>query len=339
LKTAVGPLLGPVLGPIAGGYLGEAAGWRWVFWVLTIAVSTHTSDYSSTQYRRVSLYLRCANFQQSGLSTLISLLVQRETYEPVLLERRTIRLRKTLNRPELYHRYSQKTIDRTYFLQTMLRPLRMLVFSPIILITSIYVGLVYGYSYLLFTSLTPLYTKLYGFTPSAAGLTYLGFGAGCTVGLVLFGLLSDRTAKARTLASASGEWKPEYRLPPLIPSSLLIPIGLFWYGWSAQARLHWIMPIVGTAWVGLGTVAIFMCVQTYLIDAFEVHAASASAANTVLRSLLGAFLPLAGPGMYAALGQGWGNSVLGLVALGFTPVVWGILRFGERLRVAFPVDS
>ncbi|WP_407582193.1 MFS transporter, partial [Escherichia coli] len=66
--------MAPCLGPIAGGYLGEAAGWRWIFWVLTIA---------------------------SGLSTLVSLVVQRETYEPVLLERRTKHLRKTLNRPEL----------------------------------------------------------------------------------------------------------------------------------------------------------------------------------------------------------------------------------------------
>lgn len=36
---AMGPLLGPVVGPIAGGYLTEAAGWRWTFWVLAIAVS------------------------------------------------------------------------------------------------------------------------------------------------------------------------------------------------------------------------------------------------------------------------------------------------------------
>jgi MFS family permease len=214
----------------------------------------------------------------------------------------------------------------------------MLLLSPIVLITSIYVGLVYGYTYLLFTSLTPLYTKTYGFTPSETDLTYLGFGAGCAISLILFGLLSDRLAKARTAASAGGEWKPEYRLPPLIPGSLLVPVGLFWYGWSAQAHLHWIMPIIGTAWVGLGTLAIFMPVQTYLIDAFELHAASASAYNTVLRSLLGAFLPLAGPGLYAALGQGWGNSMLGFVALGFTPLAWVILRFGERIRVAYPVD-
>jgi multidrug resistance protein len=36
---ALGPLLGPVVGPIAGGYLTQAAGWRWTFWVIAIAVS------------------------------------------------------------------------------------------------------------------------------------------------------------------------------------------------------------------------------------------------------------------------------------------------------------
>jgi len=34
----IGPLLGPVVGPVAGGYLAEAVGWRWVFWVIVIAV-------------------------------------------------------------------------------------------------------------------------------------------------------------------------------------------------------------------------------------------------------------------------------------------------------------
>ena len=35
----IGPLKGPVIGPVAGGFLTEDAGWRWVFWVITIAVS------------------------------------------------------------------------------------------------------------------------------------------------------------------------------------------------------------------------------------------------------------------------------------------------------------
>ena len=57
---------------------------------------------------------------------------------------------------------------------------------------------------------------------------------------------------ALATAKNGGEMKPEYRLPPLIPGSILIPMGLFWYGWSVDKHLHWIMGIVGTLWVGFG---------------------------------------------------------------------------------------
>jgi multidrug resistance protein len=36
---SLGPLLGPIIGPVVGGFLIEAAGWRWVFWLIAIAVS------------------------------------------------------------------------------------------------------------------------------------------------------------------------------------------------------------------------------------------------------------------------------------------------------------
>lgn len=39
---ALGPLLGPVIGPVAGGYLAEAAGWAWIFWLISIAVSSYS---------------------------------------------------------------------------------------------------------------------------------------------------------------------------------------------------------------------------------------------------------------------------------------------------------
>jgi multidrug resistance protein len=34
-----GPLLGPAVGPIMGGYITQALGWRWVFWIVAIMVS------------------------------------------------------------------------------------------------------------------------------------------------------------------------------------------------------------------------------------------------------------------------------------------------------------
>jgi hypothetical protein len=77
-----------------------------------------------------------------------------------------------------------------------------------------------------------------------------------------------------------------------------------------------------------------MPISSYLIDAFTIHAASAIAANTVLRSLLGALLPLAGPSMYEALGLGWGNSLLGFIALAMAPIPVLFWMYGEQLRLS-----
>jgi hypothetical protein len=75
----------------------------------------------------------------------------------------------------------------------------------------------------------------------------------------------------------------------------------------------------------------------YLVDTYTRYSASALAANTILRSVVGAVLPLAGQPMYDALGLGWGNSVLAFVALTFIPVPWLFFKYGEKLRDRFPV--
>lgn len=64
-----------------------------------------------------------------------------------------------------------------------------------------------------------------------------------------------------------------------------------------------------------------LSINMYLVDSFSTYAASAIAATKVFQSIGGAFLPLAGPPLYAALGLGWGNTVLGLVALDRKSVV------------------
>ena len=81
-----------------------------------------------------------------------------------------------------------------------------------------------------------------------------------------------------------------------------------------------------------------MPVQTYLVDAYDRYAASALAANTVLRSLAGALLPLAGPNMYKTLGLGWGNSLLAFIALAMLPVPWFFYLKGEAIRKSFKMQ-
>lgn len=132
---------------------------------------------------------------------------------------------------------------------------------------------------------------------------------------------------------AGGEAKPEQRLSPVIFGGVILPIGLFLYGWTANGRVQWMAPIIGTGILGLGLIATTIPVKTYLVDAFGIYAASAIAASTVVQNISGAILPLAGPPLYNTLGLGWGNSVLGFIALAFIPVPLLLLRFGERLRL------
>lgn len=83
-------------------------------------------------------------------------------------------------------------------------------------------------------------------------MTFLGIGVGSLLGLFVIGAVSDRILKAKskpTPESPSGTMKPEYRLPPLVVGTFFIPAGLFLYGWSAYYKIHWIVPIIGTALV------------------------------------------------------------------------------------------
>lgn len=69
---------------------------------------------------------------------------------------------------------------------------------------------------------------------------------------------------------------------------IFFAIGLFLFGWTADPKYPWILPVIGAAFIGAGFILIFQNAVNYLIDAFTMHAASAQAANTFFRSLFGA---------------------------------------------------
>ncbi|RSM00579.1 hypothetical protein CDV31_011745 [Fusarium ambrosium] len=256
------------------------------------------------------------------------LVIIKETHPPTLLKKKQKKLQKLHG---TQHGSSALPSDTTNQLlkKSLARPLKMLFLSPIIFGLSLLTAIAYGTLYLLFTTVSEVFQTRYGIVTNV-GLVYLGFGSGQIVGLFLFGLVSDPILKR--LASKGGEMKPEYRLPLMIPCSAIIPIGLLVYGWTAQFRVFWFVPIIGTFLIGFGMITVFSSVSTYLVDAFPVYAASATAANTVLRSVGGALLPLAGPKMYEALGQGWGNTLLAGLSLGMIGMIIVAYKYGERLR-------
>ncbi|MCJ1403547.1 hypothetical protein MMC11_006770 [Xylographa trunciseda] len=306
----LGPLLGPVIGPVIGGFVTEDLGWRWTFWLILIL---------------------------SSVISLLAAVVMRETFEPVLLERKAVQLRKTTGNDELRARTFNKDLTpRQLLARAFMRPTKMLLFSPIVLLLSIYCAFMFGLIFLLFTTFPAVFAERYGFGPGVAGLAYLGLGLGMIFSLGLFAVLSDKLLHQPRGGTIE---RPELRLLLMMWLSPMVPIGFFWYGWSAQYSSQWIVPILGTFLIGLSSLLILMPAQIYLVDAFGSEAAaSALAGYIVLRSLSGAFLPLAGPSLYATLGFGWGNSLLAFIGLAFVPIPFFFYKYGERLRLRFPVD-
>ncbi|CAM1508550.1 Fc.00g053980.m01.CDS01 [Cosmosporella sp. VM-42] len=325
---AIGPLLGPIIGPVVGGVVSDALGWRWVFWIIAII---------------------------SGVLSSVFFLFSGETYAPVILQRKVKRLQKETGNLRLRSKLDAGLSPADYFKRGILRPFKMLVFSPVCIICGFYVGIAYAYLYLMFTSLTPLFMRIYGFSTINAGLTFLGLGVGSMIGVAYFSIHSDKyikkkAAQDKAAAEAEGRtsegMKPEYRLPPLKIGAFLLPAGLFIYGWTAEYKVHWIAPIIGTTVIGVGNLVIFMndksisqSLQMYLVDSFTIYAASALAANTVMRSIAGAVLPLAGLPMYDKLGMGWGNSLLGFIAVALLPLPWLFIKYGEHLRKKFEIKD
>jgi hypothetical protein len=90
---------------------------------------------------------------------------------------------------------------------------------------------------------------------------------------------------------------------------------------------------------GVANLLIFMAINMALVDTFTIYAASALASNTVVRSIFGAVLPLCGLKMYDKLGLGWGNSLLGFIAVAMIPASFLLLKYGEALRKRFPLEN
>ncbi|ORY11105.1 major facilitator superfamily domain-containing protein [Clohesyomyces aquaticus] len=305
----IGPLFGPVFGPVIGGFVTQHLSWRWTFWL---------------------------NVVLAGIFTILAAVLMRETFEPILLEHKAAVLRKETGNSQLHARtHDRSRTPAQLLVRAITRPMRMLITSPIVLLLSVYCAFLFGLTYLLFTTFPGVFGETYHFSTELAGLSYLGLGVGMIFSIGLFAVLSDKLLHQPRGGTVA---RPELRLILMIFATPLVPIGFFWYGWSAQAKVHWIVPILGTMIISLGAFLILMPAQLYLVDAFGAEgAASALAVNIILRSLFGALIPLAGPPLYNTLDLGWGNSVLAFIGAAFIPVPFLFYKYGEMLRTRYPV--
>jgi multidrug resistance protein len=127
------PFIGPGVGPLVGGWLSQAGGWRWLYWIQLIL---------------------------GGCIWVIITFTMPETYTPTLLAKRAKKLRKDTGEAKYV---TEQDLDARPFTQRLslflLRPFQLLFQELIVFFISLYMSVLYGLLYMFFVAFPIVYQK------------------------------------------------------------------------------------------------------------------------------------------------------------------------------------
>ncbi|EXJ85713.1 hypothetical protein A1O1_06081 [Capronia coronata CBS 617.96] len=300
---SIGPMNGPVVGPTIGGFVTEYLGWRWTNWIAMIW----------------------------GGTAFILLLFFKETYAPALLQKRAKQLRKKENDDRYWSRYDVRVGFVELMKVNLSRPFIMAIKEPICIFWNFYISLIYGILYLCFVAYPIVFTEERGWSTGLSGLSFMGIGIGTMI--VICSASPIKKMIDSHAPDKDGNIPPEAMMSIVCIASVLVPIGELWFAWTCYpTTIHWAIPIAAGIPFGFGNGAVFIYATNYLAHSYGIFAASAMAGNTVMRSVLGGTLPLAGPSMYRAMGPNWASTLLGLLEVAIIPIPFLFYRYGCRIR-------
>lgn len=229
---SIAPFIGPCIGPLISGFINFHVSWRWTYYVLIM--------------------------WSFALLVAITFLVP-ETFHPILLRNKARRLRRETGDDRWWAPTERvnKSVVRAVG-TSLLRPFQLLIYEPMCLLLCLLSAILLGILYLFFGAFALVFSTTHGFNLWQIGLTFVGMSVGLLAGAATDPLWAR--LRARLLhrlereTGVQGASEPEFRLPPVVAGAILVPIGLFWFGWSMYPSVHWIVPIIGSAIFAMGYV-------------------------------------------------------------------------------------
>lgn len=298
---------GPTVGPIVSAAVAvqPGYGWRWTEYI--------------TGMLQASVLLMAVIFVD-------------ETYPPRLLVWKAARLRHESGNWALHAKFEEWDVSIEELARKFLvRPVQLLC-TPICFLVALYASFCYGILYMQLGAIPIIFYEVRGWPFVSSELPFLALCLGTITGAGIN--IANQLNYNKSYHAAGDHAVPEKRLPPMMLGSVLFACGQFITGWTADPSIPWIVPVIGLYLSGCGFNTIFQAALNYLVDTFQVYAASAVAANTFLRSCFAAAFPLIVTPMYHNIGVGPGSSIFAGFACLLIPVPFVFYVYGRRIRAA-----
>ncbi|RAH41328.1 MFS general substrate transporter [Aspergillus brunneoviolaceus CBS 621.78] len=298
---------GPILGPIIGAYI-PADKSNWTDWISLII---------------------------AGAVLVFVAMFQPETYGPTLLSWRAKHLRAATgdSRYQVDESASTSSLG-SRLLVNVYRPFQMTITEPIVLLFSFYLILLYIVLFTFLNGFPFIFTQTYGISNSLTFIIWVAMLAGDAVAILLIPLIYGWTKKAAVKAATNGTaLQAEVSLYwAMVGGSFLMPISLFWMGWTCYSDISIWSPIIATFVFGYSLVTIFTATYLYIVFVYTVYAGSALGFMTFSRYVISGALQPASIPMYQHMTPHWVLTLVGILATIMAPMPFLLYKYGHQIR-------
>ncbi|RJE24409.1 transporter [Aspergillus sclerotialis] len=217
---------------------------------------------------------------------------------------------------------------------SLYRPFHMFITEPVVFFFSIWVAFCWAVLYLQFSSVPLVFQTNHKFNIEQSGAVFTSVCVGVLI-IAIISVYQERIVSRFIKVPNS----PERRIYFVCVEAALLPIGLFWFGWTSYPSIPWIVPTLAVGCATMGIFSVYLSVFNYFADTYHRYASSAIAAQSCCRNLLGGVFPLVTNAMFTNLGYPGASSLLGGIGALLTLVPWFLAFYGPKIRATSKLAS
>lgn len=262
---------------------------------------------------------------------MIALLFLPETYLPVLLDWKAKHLREVSSDERYVSKHAEQSSFFARLKEVLPLSVRFTTTEPAILALGGFLVLLYILMFSFLSGFDYIFKRRYNLSSLEEGACFASIAAGST----LFTFTAPgfyAWSRRHTEFMHGAPITPEFRLWPAIATAPLLPISLFWLGWTNYKDISIWSGLAACFCFGIVLNAMYVASYEYIIDSYGGHAAIALASITMMRYLIAGSMVMAARPMYENIGVHWTMTLLGCIAAVLTPGPYLLKKYGKEIR-------